>query len=51
VHIMLEDELQSLEHLRLWQEEDIQVDTMRLLKYPCPSMECVGGKVLDRHTI
>jgi hypothetical protein len=48
---MEEGELQRLKHLQLWQEEEIQADAMQLSKYPCPCMECAGGKVLDRATI
>lgn len=44
-------DVQSLKHLRLWQEEEIQADAKGLLKYPCPCMDCAGGKVLGRHTI
>lgn len=44
-------EVESLKHLQLWQEEEVQADAMRLSKYPCPCMECAGGKVLDRATI
>ena len=48
---MAEGEFQCLRHLQLWQEEEVQADAMRLSKYPCPCMECAGGKVLDRATI
>jgi hypothetical protein len=48
---MEQGEQERLKHLQLWQEEEIQADSMRLTKYPCPCMECAGGKVLDRATI
>ena len=48
---MEEAELSNLKHLQLWQEEEIQADALRLSKYPCPCVECAGGKVLDRATI
>jgi hypothetical protein len=45
---MAEGEFQCLKHLQLWQEEEVQADAMRLSRYPCPCMECAGGKILDR---
>ena len=50
-HRMAEGEFQYLRHLQLWKEEEVQADVMSLSKYPCPCMECAGGKVLDRATI
>ena len=51
VYIMFRRKQQTIEHLQLWQAEEIEADEMRLLKYPCPSIDCSGGKVLERRTI
>ncbi len=42
---------QFVNHDKLWEHEEVQVDKLGLTKYQCPCNKCHGSKVLLRSTI